>query len=109
MSSDLDVIKRIIDAFERSDWAEIDVRAGSLRIRLSVDGDVAADAEGSAATVATAPRRVDGAADRVERHRRPRTSAALRSAGRRASRRLAVSGNLLAIAAAWCAAVRIRR
>jgi acetyl-CoA carboxylase biotin carboxyl carrier protein len=35
VSSDLDVIKRIVDAFERSDWAEIDVRAGSLRIRLT--------------------------------------------------------------------------
>ena len=109
MSSDLDVIKRIIDAFERSDWAEIDVRAGSLRIRLSVDGDVAADAEGSAATVATAPRRVDGAADRAENTGAPEPRRLIRSAGRRASRRLAVSGNLLAIAAAWCAAVRIRR
>ena len=35
MSSDLDVIKAIVDAFERSDWAEIDVSSGSLRIRLS--------------------------------------------------------------------------
>ena len=35
MSSDLEVIKAIIDAFERSDWAEIDVRAGSLRVHLS--------------------------------------------------------------------------
>ena len=35
MSSDLDVIKAIIDAFERSDWAEIDVSSGSLRVHLS--------------------------------------------------------------------------
>ena len=35
MSSDLEVIKAIIDAFERSDWSEIDVRAGSLRVHLS--------------------------------------------------------------------------
>ena len=35
MSSDLDVFKAIVDAFERSDWAEIDVRSGSLRIHLS--------------------------------------------------------------------------
>jgi acetyl-CoA carboxylase biotin carboxyl carrier protein len=35
VSSDLDVIKAIVDAFERSDWAEIDVRSGSLRIHLS--------------------------------------------------------------------------
>jgi acetyl-CoA carboxylase biotin carboxyl carrier protein len=36
-SSDLDVIKAIVDAFERSDWAEIDVRSGSLRIHLSAE------------------------------------------------------------------------
>jgi biotin carboxyl carrier protein len=35
VSSDLDVFKAIVDAFERSDWAEIDVRSGSLRIHLS--------------------------------------------------------------------------
>lgn len=35
LSSDLEVIKAIVDAFERSDWAEIDVRSGSLRIHLS--------------------------------------------------------------------------
>ncbi len=35
MSSDLDVIKAIVGAFERSDWSEIDVSSGSLRIRLS--------------------------------------------------------------------------
>lgn len=35
MSSDLEVIKAIVDAFERSDWAEIDVSSGSLRIHLS--------------------------------------------------------------------------
>jgi acetyl-CoA carboxylase biotin carboxyl carrier protein len=36
-SSDLDVIRAIVDAFERSDWAEIDVRSGSLRIHLSAE------------------------------------------------------------------------
>jgi acetyl-CoA carboxylase biotin carboxyl carrier protein len=35
VSSDLEVIKAIVDAFERSDWAEIDVSSGSLRIHLS--------------------------------------------------------------------------
>ncbi len=35
MSSDLDAIKAIVDAFELSDWAEIDVRSGSLRVHLS--------------------------------------------------------------------------
>ena len=35
MRSDLEVIKAIVDAFERSDWAEIDVSSDSLRIHLS--------------------------------------------------------------------------
>ena len=35
MSSDLDVFKAIVDAFERSDWTEIDVSSGPLRIHLS--------------------------------------------------------------------------
>jgi hypothetical protein len=37
--SDLDVLKAIVDAFERSDWAEIDVRSGSLRIHLGATAD----------------------------------------------------------------------
>jgi biotin carboxyl carrier protein len=44
VSSDLDVIKAIVDAFEQSDWAEIDVRSGSLRIRLSTQPLFDADA-----------------------------------------------------------------
>ena len=43
MSSDLEVIKAIVDAFERSDWAEIDVRSGSLRIHLSAQPQTVAD------------------------------------------------------------------
>ncbi|WP_420637772.1 acetyl-CoA carboxylase biotin carboxyl carrier protein [Candidatus Poriferisocius sp.] len=35
MSSDLDAIARVVEAFERSDWQEIDVRSGDLRVRLS--------------------------------------------------------------------------
>jgi acetyl-CoA carboxylase biotin carboxyl carrier protein len=35
VSSDLDVIKAIVNAFEHSDWAEIDVSSGSLRVHLS--------------------------------------------------------------------------
>ena len=35
MSSDLDVIKAIVNAFDHSDWAEIDVSSGSLRVHLS--------------------------------------------------------------------------
>ena len=34
MDSDLEAIKRVIDAFERSDWREIDVRSGDLRVHL---------------------------------------------------------------------------
>jgi acetyl-CoA carboxylase biotin carboxyl carrier protein len=41
VSADHEVIKRIIDAFERSDWAEIDVRAGSVRVHLSADATTA--------------------------------------------------------------------
>lgn len=35
MSSNLDAIKRVLDAFERSDWQEIDVRSGDLRVHLA--------------------------------------------------------------------------
>jgi acetyl-CoA carboxylase biotin carboxyl carrier protein len=42
VSSDLDVIKAIVDAFERSDWAEIDVSSGSLRIHLSTQPQTSA-------------------------------------------------------------------
>lgn len=35
VSSDLDAIKRIVEAFERSDWHEIDVRSGNLRVHLA--------------------------------------------------------------------------
>ena len=43
MSSDLDVIKAIVDAFDRSDWAEIDVRSGSLRVHLSTQPQTSVD------------------------------------------------------------------
>jgi acetyl-CoA carboxylase biotin carboxyl carrier protein len=43
VSSDLDVIKAIVDAFERSDWAEIDVSSGSLRIHLSTQPQTLSD------------------------------------------------------------------
>lgn len=46
-------IKRVIAAFERSDWAEIDVRAGDVRVHLATrppahGGDHAAEADPSA-------------------------------------------------------------
>jgi biotin carboxyl carrier protein len=35
VASSQDAIKRVIEAFERSDWSEIDVRIGDLRVHLS--------------------------------------------------------------------------
>jgi acetyl-CoA carboxylase biotin carboxyl carrier protein len=35
VSSAQDAIKRVVEAFERSDWSEIDVRAGNVRVHLS--------------------------------------------------------------------------
>jgi acetyl-CoA carboxylase biotin carboxyl carrier protein len=52
VSSDLDVIKAIVDAFERSDWTEIDVSSGSLRIHLSTQPQTSA---GSARAIPVSP------------------------------------------------------
>jgi biotin carboxyl carrier protein len=35
VSTPQDAVRRVVEAFERSDWAEIDVRAGNLRVHLS--------------------------------------------------------------------------
>lgn len=35
MSSSEEAIKRVVEAFERSNWAEIDVRTGELRVHLA--------------------------------------------------------------------------
>ena len=35
VSSSQDAIKRVVAAFERSDWSEIDVRSGNMRVHLS--------------------------------------------------------------------------
>jgi acetyl-CoA carboxylase biotin carboxyl carrier protein len=51
VSSDLEVIKAIVDAFERSDWAEIDVSSASLRIHLSTQPQTGA---GPAASIPAA-------------------------------------------------------
>jgi acetyl-CoA carboxylase biotin carboxyl carrier protein len=37
LSGDIEAIRRVIEAFEKSDWTEIDVRAGSIRVHLSVE------------------------------------------------------------------------
>ena len=39
--SEFERIKRVVDAFERSDWSEIDVRMGDLRIHLAVGAPAA--------------------------------------------------------------------
>ena len=39
VSSSQDAIKRVVEAFERSDWAEIDVRSGNLRVHLVLRAD----------------------------------------------------------------------
>jgi biotin carboxyl carrier protein len=51
VSSSRDAIKRLVDAFERSDWAEIDVRSGGLRVHLSTS----APADSPATPVQPAP------------------------------------------------------
>lgn len=38
MSNDLDAVARVVEAFERSDWQEIDVRTRNLRVHLSAAG-----------------------------------------------------------------------
>ena len=41
--SELERIKRVVDAFERSDWSEIDVRTGDLRVHLAVGAPIEPD------------------------------------------------------------------
>jgi acetyl-CoA carboxylase biotin carboxyl carrier protein len=35
VSSSLDAIRRVVEAFERSEWSEIDVRSGDVRVHLA--------------------------------------------------------------------------
>lgn len=37
LSTDSDAIRRVIEAFEKSSWSEIDVRVGALRVHLRAD------------------------------------------------------------------------
>jgi acetyl-CoA carboxylase biotin carboxyl carrier protein len=59
VSSPEDAIRRVVEAFERSDWAEIDVRWGNVRVHLSTSPAVADGATPSA--------RLPPAADRADR------------------------------------------
>ena len=40
MTSSRDAIKRVIEAFERSEWSEIDVRSGTVRVHLATSAPV---------------------------------------------------------------------
>jgi acetyl-CoA carboxylase biotin carboxyl carrier protein len=60
VSSSEDAIKRVVDAFERSDWSEIDVRSGSLRVHLSKS---APDGRRSPSPTVAEPEPAPGAAD----------------------------------------------
>ena len=50
VSSSQDAIKRVVEAFERSEWSEIDVRSGDLRVHLSTSAP-------AGSTVPPTPRR----------------------------------------------------
>ena len=54
VSSSHDAVKRVVEAFERSDWSEIDVRSGNLRVHLSTSAP-ATTSDPSRASTATGP------------------------------------------------------
>jgi len=37
LSESLEAIQRVVAAFERSDWSEIDIRSGGIRVHLAAD------------------------------------------------------------------------
>jgi acetyl-CoA carboxylase biotin carboxyl carrier protein len=50
VSNSFDAVRRVIDAFEKSEWSEIDVRTGDVRVHLATGGRAAApstDASGA--------------------------------------------------------------
>ncbi len=55
MSSERDAVKRVVEAFERSDWSEIDVRFGSLRVHLSTNAGTAVSGPTSRPQAAVPP------------------------------------------------------
>jgi acetyl-CoA carboxylase biotin carboxyl carrier protein len=54
VSKSQDAIKRVVEAFERSEWSEIDVRSGDLRVHLSTS------APAGSLTTTPAPTAPDG-------------------------------------------------
>jgi len=55
VSGSQDAIRRVVEAFERSDWSEIDVRFGDVRVRLATRADTTADATADASPVRGEP------------------------------------------------------
>jgi acetyl-CoA carboxylase biotin carboxyl carrier protein len=55
VSSSQDAIKRVVEAFERSEWSEIDVRSGNLRVHLSTSAPTGPPTTTPAPTAPTAP------------------------------------------------------
>lgn len=69
-----DAIRRVIAAFEQSDWTEIDVRMGDLRVHLS-STDVTAASEPVGHTAAPPPTAPSGDDDRGDEQARRRGAA----------------------------------
>jgi acetyl-CoA carboxylase biotin carboxyl carrier protein len=63
VSSSEDAIKRVVEAFERSDWTEIDVRSGNLRVHLSTSAPATPPNATDCAPRVTARSAPDGPAD----------------------------------------------
>jgi biotin carboxyl carrier protein len=57
VSSPEDAIKRVVEAFERSDWSEIDIRWGDVRVHLVTSGHPAPAAATPPAVVPPAEHR----------------------------------------------------
>ena len=57
VTSEEDAITRVVEAFERSDWSEIDVRFGHLRVHLSAQTDGSAPTRTPNRAADTAPER----------------------------------------------------
>lgn len=55
MSDPVEAIRRVVAAFERSDWTEIDVRWGDVRVHLSTRDDGSAHAASTAGTLLERP------------------------------------------------------
>jgi acetyl-CoA carboxylase biotin carboxyl carrier protein len=67
VSSSLDAIRRVVEAFERSEWSEIDVRSGDVRVHLATGAPSGSPARTSVPAAPTSATAVgpgpDGAGD----------------------------------------------